>query len=50
VQDRLKLTCPAFDLSAACAGFVYALITAAQFVAAGTSRRALVIGETATAE
>jgi 3-oxoacyl-[acyl-carrier-protein] synthase-3 len=44
VQDRLKLSCPAFDVSAACAGFMYALITAAQFVAAGTSRRALVIG------
>ena len=44
VQDRLKLNCPAFDLQAACAGFVYALITAAQFVAAGTSKRALVIG------
>jgi 3-oxoacyl-[acyl-carrier-protein] synthase-3 len=44
VQDRLKLTCPAFDLQAACAGFVYALVTAAQFVAAGTSQRALVIG------
>ena len=44
VQDRLRLNCPAFDLQAACAGFAYALITAAQFVAAGTSRRALVIG------
>ncbi|HEV3162936.1 MAG TPA: beta-ketoacyl-ACP synthase III [Isosphaeraceae bacterium] len=44
VQDRLKLNCPAFDLQAACAGFMYALITAAQFVAAGTSRRALVVG------
>ena len=44
VQDRLKLNCPAFDLQAACAGFSYALITASQFVAAGTSRRALVIG------
>jgi len=44
VQDRLRLSCPAFDLQAACAGFVYALMTAAQFVAAGTSRRALVIG------
>jgi 3-oxoacyl-[acyl-carrier-protein] synthase-3 len=44
VQDRLGLSCPAFDLQAACAGFVYALITAAQFVAAGTSTRALVIG------
>lgn len=44
IQDRIKLNCPAFDLQAACAGFVYALVTAAQFVAAGTSRRALVIG------
>ncbi len=44
VQDRLKLNCPAFDLQAACAGFSYALVTASQFVAAGTSRRALVIG------
>lgn len=44
VQDRLKLNCPAFDLQAACAGFVYALVTAAQFIAAGTSQRALVIG------
>lgn len=44
VQDRLKLNCPAFDVQAACAGFVFALATAAQFVAAGTSRRALVIG------
>jgi 3-oxoacyl-[acyl-carrier-protein] synthase-3 len=44
VQDRLKLNCPAFDLQAACAGFMYALVTAAQFVAAGTSRRALVVG------
>jgi 3-oxoacyl-[acyl-carrier-protein] synthase III len=44
VQDRLKLNCPAFDLQAACAGFIYALITAAQFVVAGTSKRALVVG------
>ena len=38
VQDRMKLNCPAFDVQAACAGFVYALATAAQFVAAGTSQ------------
>ena len=44
VQDRMKLACPAFDLQAACAGFSYALITGAQFVAAGTCRRVLVIG------
>ena len=44
VQDRLGLDCPAFDTAAACAGFMYALLTAAQFVATGNSRRALVIG------
>ena len=33
-----------FDLLAACSGFVYALTVGAQFVAAGTHRKALVIG------
>ncbi|MGH9389454.1 MAG: 3-oxoacyl-ACP synthase III family protein, partial [Vicinamibacteria bacterium] len=33
----------AFDLQAACSGFVYALITAAQFVATGLYRRVLVV-------
>ncbi len=44
VQDRLRMSCPAFDLQAACAGFMYAMVTAAQFVAAGTCRRALAVG------
>lgn len=44
VQDRLGLRCPAFDISAACAGFVYATVTGMQFVATGCSRLALVIG------
>lgn len=44
VQDRLGLSAPAVDVQAACAGFMYALITASQFVATGCSRRALVIG------
>ncbi len=44
VQHQLGISAPAMDLQAGCAGFVYALATAAQFVAAGTSRRALVIG------
>ena len=26
IQDRLKLNCPAFDVQAACAGFVFALV------------------------
>lgn len=44
VQHRLGLACGAMDLSAACAGFLYALTTAIQYVATGCSRRALVIG------
>lgn len=44
VQDRLGLRCPAFDISAACAGFVYATVTGMQFVATGCSQLALVIG------
>lgn len=44
VQDRLGLNCAAMDLSAACAGFAYALVTGMQFVATGCSEYALVIG------
>lgn len=44
VQDALKLACPAVDLQAACAGFMYAFITAAAYVASGASDMALVIG------
>jgi 3-oxoacyl-[acyl-carrier-protein] synthase-3 len=44
VQDRLKLNCPAVDLQAACAGFMYALITGAAYVCSGASDLALVIG------
>ncbi|MBY0514215.1 MAG: ketoacyl-ACP synthase III [Gemmataceae bacterium] len=44
VQDRLNLIGPAIEVEAACAGFMYALITAAAYVKAGLSDRALVIG------
>ncbi len=44
VQDQLGLCAPAMDIQAACASFVYALITGMQFVATGCSRLALVIG------
>ena len=44
VQDQLKLNCPAFDLQAACAGFMYALITGAAYVKSGASDLALIIG------
>ncbi len=44
VQDRLKLSCPAIEVEAACAGFMYALVTAAAYVVSGASDLALVIG------
>jgi 3-oxoacyl-[acyl-carrier-protein] synthase III len=48
VQHKLGLRAPAFDVAAGCAGFMYALITGAQFVGAGCSRMALVIGADTT--
>jgi 3-oxoacyl-[acyl-carrier-protein] synthase-3 len=44
VQDQLKLACPAMDIQAACAGFMYALITGYTYVASGASDLALIIG------
>jgi 3-oxoacyl-[acyl-carrier-protein] synthase-3 len=44
VQDRLGLEVPAFDVSAACSGFMYSLATAGQYIATGNARTALVIG------
>jgi 3-oxoacyl-[acyl-carrier-protein] synthase-3 len=44
VQEMLGLDAPAMDVTAACAGFAYALVTAANFLAAGSSRLALVVG------
>jgi 3-oxoacyl-[acyl-carrier-protein] synthase-3 len=44
VQDRLGLEVPAFDVSAACSGFMYALATAGQYIATGNAKTALVIG------
>jgi len=45
VQDRLGAKRAwGFDLSAACSGFAYALTVGAQFVGAGSHKKALVIG------
>ena len=44
VQDRLRLSCAALEVEAACAGFLYALITGAAYVASGASDMALIIG------
>ena len=46
VKHRLgiKNECPAFDLSAACAGFIYGMSVADQYVKSGLIKTALVIG------
>jgi 3-oxoacyl-[acyl-carrier-protein] synthase-3 len=44
LQDKLKLVCPAVDMQAACAGFMYALITGAAYVVSGASDLCLVVG------
>lgn len=44
VQAHLGCQASAMDINAACSGFVYALVTAGQFVRSGCSRNTLVIG------
>ncbi|HEX2383367.1 MAG TPA: beta-ketoacyl-ACP synthase III [Acidimicrobiales bacterium] len=44
VQHELGLACGAFDVNAACSGFVYGLVTAHQFVAGGSIEQVLLIG------
>lgn len=44
VQHALGAQCGAFDMQAACSGFIYALSVAHQFITAGSVKHALVIG------
>ncbi len=45
VQEKIKARqVPALDVSAACAGFTYAMVVAKQFIETGTYRHVLVIG------
>ncbi len=44
LQRQLGCVAPAMDINAACAGFMYALVTASQFIHSGTAKCALVIG------
>ena len=44
LQHRLGCPAAAFDLEAACSGFVYALVVAQQFIASGAIDTALVVG------
>ena len=43
VQEALGATCPSFDISAACAGFIYALDVVDGFFARGRAQRVLVV-------
>ncbi|NCB41314.1 MAG: ketoacyl-ACP synthase III [Clostridia bacterium] len=43
VQKELGATCPAMDLSAACAGFIYGLEVADAFISSGKAKRILLI-------
>lgn len=45
IQKQLNIpTCIAFDIQAACSGFIYALSIADQYIKSGTIKKALVIG------
>ena len=44
LQNRLGASCPAFDLQAVCAGFVFALSTAQQYIENGSAKNVLVVG------
>ena len=44
LQHRIGASCPAFDLQAVCAGFVFALSTAQQYIENGTAKNILVVG------
>lgn len=44
LQRELGCVAPAMDINAACAGFMYALVTAGQFVVNGAAKNALVVG------
>lgn len=45
IQERLGIkNTPAFDVSAGCSGFIYALVAGSQFISTGLYRTVLVIG------
>jgi len=44
LQNRLGAKCPAFDMQAVCAGFVFAMSTAQQYIENGGAKKVLVVG------
>ena len=43
VQERIKAKCPAFDVNAACSGFIYALELASLYISAGKVDNILIV-------
>jgi 3-oxoacyl-[acyl-carrier-protein] synthase-3 len=44
LQNQIGASCPAFDLQAVCAGFVFAMTTAQQYIENGSAKKVLVVG------
>jgi 3-oxoacyl-[acyl-carrier-protein] synthase-3 len=44
LQNQIGASCPAFDLQAVCAGFVFAMTTAQQYIENGNAKKVLVVG------
>ena len=44
LQKSIGANCPAFDLQSVCAGFVFALTTAEQYIKTGAANKVLVVG------
>lgn len=44
LQKAIGANCPAFDLQSVCAGFIFALTTAEQYIKTGAANKVLVVG------
>lgn len=44
LQHKIGANCPAFDIQAVCAGFIFALTTAQQYIENGSANKILVVG------
>jgi len=44
LQKAIGASCPAFDLQSVCAGFIFALTTAEQYIKTGAAKNVLVVG------
>lgn len=44
LQNRIGASCPAFDLQAVCAGFIFAMTTAQQYIENGKAKKILIVG------